>query len=150
MSATPADAQVILQLFELRRETEMRKARDWFAAQFHPQSVDDIMNTVMAFGSDGNRYFRMVTSYWEMAATMVKHGAVNEELFLDTQAEMFFIFAKIHPFLEGFREKMGSPDAMRNVETLINKSEASRKKLEVFKQRIERIRAAAAAAAQKK
>jgi len=146
MSATPADAQVIMQLFELRRETEMRKARDWFAAQFHPQSVDDIMNTLMQFGSDGNRYFRMVTSYWEMAATMVNHGAVNEQLFLETQSEMFFIFAKIHPYLEAFREKMGSPDAMRNVEALINKSEASRKKLEAFKQRIERIRAMAMAA----
>jgi len=146
MAATPADAQVIMQLYDLRREPELRKARDWFAGQFHPQSVDDIMNTVMQFGSDGNRYFRMVTSYWEMAATMANHGAVNEPLFLDTQQEMFFIFAKIHPFLEGFREKMGSPDAMKNVETLINKSEASRKKLEVFKQRIERIRAMAMAA----
>ena len=146
MSATPADAQVIMQLFELRREAEMRKARDWFAGQFHPQSVDDIMSVLSQFGSDGNRFFRMVTSYWEMAATMVNHGAVNEQLFLDTQAEMFFIFAKIHPFLDGFREKMGSPDAMKNVETLINKSEASRKKLEAFKQRIERIRAMAMAA----
>ena len=146
MPATAADAQVIMQLFELRREAEMRKARDWFATQFHPQSVDDIMNTLMQFGSDGNRYFRMVTSYWEMAATMVNHGAVNEQLFLDTQAEMFFIFAKIHPYLEAFREKMASPDAMKNVETLINKSEASRKKLEAFKARIERIRAMAMAA----
>ncbi|MGZ4788375.1 MAG: DUF4760 domain-containing protein [Terriglobales bacterium] len=146
MAATPADAQVILHLFELRREAEMRKARDWFAMQFHPQSVDDIMNVLMQFGSDGNRYFRMVTSYWEMSATMVLHGAVNEQLFLDTQAEMFFIFAKIHPYLEAFREKMGSPDAMKNVETLINKSEASKKKLEAFKQRIERIRAMAASA----
>lgn len=146
MSATPADAQVIMQLFELRREPEMRKARDWFAAQFHPQSVDDIMTVLSQFGSDGNRYFRMVTSYWEMAATMANHGAVNEQLFLDTQAEMFFIFAKIQPHLDGFREKMGSPDAMKNVETLINKSEASRKKLEAFKQRIERVRAMAMAA----
>jgi L-rhamnose mutarotase len=145
MSATPADAQVILQLFELRREAEMRKARDWFA-KFDPQSVDDIMSTVMQFGTDGNRYFRMVTSYWEMAATMANHGAVNEQLFLDTQAEMFFIFAKLHPHLQGFREKMGSPDAMKNVEMLINKSEASKKKLEAFKARIERIRAMAAAA----
>jgi len=146
MPATPADAQVILHLFELRREAEMRKARDWFGGQFHPQSIDDIMNVLSQFGSDGNRYFRMVTSYWEMAAAMVLHGAVNEQLFLDTQQEMFFIFAKLHPHLEAFREKMGSPEAMKNVETLINKSEASKKKLEVFKQRIERIRAMAAAA----
>lgn len=146
MAATPADAQVIMHLYELRREPEMRKARNWFGGEFHPQSVDDIMNVVSAFGSDQNRYFRMVTSYWEMAAAMVLNGAVHEQLFLDTQNEMFFIFAKLHSHLEGVREKMGSPEAMKKVETLINKSDESKKKLEVFKQRIERLRAAAAAA----
>ena len=145
MSATPADAQVILQLFDLRRESEMRKARDWFGAQFNPQSVDDVMSTLMGFGTDANRYFRMVTSYWEMAAALALHGSVNEQLFLDTQNEMFFIFAKLHPYLGELREKMGSPEAMKNIETLINRSEASKKKLEVFKQRFERMRAMVAA-----
>lgn len=144
MSATPADAQVIMQLFELRREAEMRKARNWFGGEFHPQSVDDVMNVVTASGTDANRYFRMVTSYWEMAAAMALHGAVNEALFLDTQNEMFFIFAKLAPYAEGFREKMGSPDAMRKVETLINKSEESKKKLQAFTERVARMRAMAA------
>ena len=146
MAATPADAQVILELYELRREPELRKARNWYAIEFNPTSADDIMAVVSDFRSDGNRYFRMVTSYWEMAASLALHGAVNEELFLDTEAEMFFIFAKLYPHLEGMREKMGSPDAMRKVETLINKSEASKKKLQVFGERIARMRAMAAAA----
>jgi len=145
MSATPADAQVIMQLYELRREPEMRKARNWYGVDFNPQSVDDVMAAVTAFGADSNRYFRMVTSYWEMAAAFVLNGAVNEQLFIETQAEMFFIFAKIHPYLEGVREKMGSPDAMKKVETLINKSEESKKKLELFKERVARVRAMAAA-----
>jgi hypothetical protein len=146
MPATAADAQVIMQLYDLRREPEMRKARNWYAMEFNPTSVDDIMKTVMDFGADGNRYFRMVTSYWEMAATMALHGAVNEELFLDTQQELFFVMAKLHPYLEGIREKMQSPDAMRKCETLINKSEASKKRLQQFMGRLERFRAMAAQA----
>jgi L-rhamnose mutarotase len=146
MAATPADAQVIMELYDLRREPEMRKARDWFGGQFHPTSLDEVMSVVTAFGTDANRYFRMVTSYWEMAATLALHGAVNEELFLDTQQEMFFVMAKLHSHLEGFREKMQSPDAMRKCETLINKSEASKKKLQAFIVRVEQLRARAAAA----
>ncbi len=142
MSATPADAQVIMHLYELRREPEMRKARDWFA-RFDPQSVDELMSTVMALGTDANRYFRMVSSYWEMAATLALHGAVNEQLFLDTQGEMFFIFAKLAPHLQGYREKLQNPDAMRKVETLINRSEESKKKLQAFSERISRMRAMA-------
>jgi len=146
MSATPADAQVVLQLFELRREEEMRKARNWYAMEFNPTSADDVMNTVLDMKSDANRYFRMVTSYWEMAATLALSGSVNEQLFLDTQNEMFFIMAKLHPYLEGVREKMQNPEAMKKCETLINKSDASKKKLEAFKVRLERFRAMAAAA----
>jgi hypothetical protein len=144
MPSTPADAQVIMQLYDLRREAELRKARNWYAMEFNPTSVDDIMKTVADFGSDANRYFRMVTSYWEMAASMALHGAVNEELFLDTQAEMFFVMSKLYPYLEGVREKMQSPDAMRKCETLINKTEAGKNKLQQFIKRLERFRAMAA------
>jgi L-rhamnose mutarotase len=149
MPATTADAQVIMQLYDLRREPELRKARNWYGLEFNPTCADDIMNIVMDFRADGNRYFRMVTSYWEMAATVALHGAVNEELFLDTQQEMFFVFAKLAPHLEAMREKMQSPDAMRKTETLINKSETGKKKLQDFIKRIERFRAMAAAAQKK-
>ena len=145
MAATPADAQVILQLFELRREAEMRKARNWFALEFNPTTVDEMMAIVMDMKSDGNRYFRMVTSYWEMAASLALHGAVNEDLFVDTQGEMFFIMAKLYPHLEGMREKMQSPQAMAKCEALINKSDASKQKLQDFVKRVERFRAMAAA-----
>jgi hypothetical protein len=145
MAATPADAQVVIELYNLRREAELRKARNWFAMEFNPKTVDELMAIVMDMKSDGNRYFRMVTSYWEMAAAMALHGAVNEELFLDTQGEMFFVMAKLAPVLEGMREKMQSPEAMKKCETLINKSEASKKKLQAFITRVERFRAMAAA-----
>lgn len=143
MAATPADAQVIMHLYELRRDTEMRKARNWFA-MFNPQSADELISTSTAAGTDENRYFRMVSSYWEMAAAMALHGAVDEQLFLDTQGEMFFIFAKLAPHLEGYRQKMQNPDAMKKVETLINRSEESKRKLQAFTERVARMRAMAA------
>jgi L-rhamnose mutarotase len=138
-----------MQLYELRREPELRKARQWFGGEFNPQSIDEFMAMIQDMRSDANRYFRMVTSYWEMAATMVLHGAINEELFLDSQQEFFFVYAKISPFLQAFREKLGSPEAMGKSEALINKTEASKKKLQVFIQRIEHFRAMAAAAHKK-
>ncbi len=144
MAATPADAQVIIHLYELRREAEMRKARNWFA-MFNPQSADEVVDAISVLGSDANRYFRMVTSYWEMAAAMVLHGAVNEQLFLDTQAEMFFMFAKLAPHLEGCREKLQNPEAMKKVETLINRNEESQKKLQAFTERVAKMREMAAA-----
>lgn len=148
MNATPADAQVVMQLYDLRREREMRKARNWFV-MFDPQSVDDLVNAVMALGSDGSRYYRMVTSYWEMAAAMVLNGAVNEQLFLDTQPEMFLIFAKLAPYLKEFRERIQNPESMKKVETLVNRSEAGRKNLQAVTERIARMRALAAAAQKK-
>jgi Rad3-related DNA helicase len=147
--ATAADAQALMQFYDLRRESEMRKARSWFGAEFNPQSFDEFMAVVMNMGSDGNRYFRMITSYWEMGATMVLHGAFNEELFLETQPEIFFVFAKVSPFLQQFREKLNSPEAMKKTETLLNKSEAAKKRLQETVKRIEQFRAMAAAASQK-
>jgi ferritin-like metal-binding protein YciE len=79
-----------------------------------------------------------------MAASLALHGAVNEELFLDTQGEMFFIMAKLYPLLDGMREKMQSPQMMQNCETLIDKSEANKQKLQDFIKRVERFRAMAA------
>jgi hypothetical protein len=148
--ATAADAQALMQFYDLRREAEMRKARNWFGMEFNPASFEDFMGIVMNMSSDGNRYFRMLTSYWEMGATMVSHGAFNEELFLETQPEIFFVFAKISPFLQQFREKLNVPEAMKKTETLLNKSEAAKKRLHDTIQRIEQFRAMAAAAAQNK
>ena len=145
MSATPADAQAIMQLYDLRREPEMRKARNWYGTEFNPSSTDELMSYIIDMRSDSNRYFRMVTSYWEMAAGMVLHGAINEELFLETQGEIFFVFAKLYPYLEGMREKMQAPEAMKKTETLLTKTEANKKRLQEFTQRIERFRAMAAA-----
>ena len=103
--ATAHDAQLILKLYDLRREAEMRKARHWFVVEFWPQSADDFLKVVNAFPSQENTWLRQVGSYWDMAASLVLQGALHEELFVQPgcSGEMFFIFAKIHPFLKEMR-----------------------------------------------
>jgi hypothetical protein len=114
----------------------MRKARD-FVSTFFPQSADDFLRLMQAWGSEENAYARQVISYWDMAASLVLRGALNEELFLDNAGEMFFTFSKIQPFLSVIRERMGAPEFLRNIETLINHSETGRTKL---KATIEHVR----------
>jgi hypothetical protein len=127
--ATTADAELILQLYELRREAEMRKARHWFAATFSPQSYEDINKTI-AGPPQESAWFRQVLGYWEMAAALVKHGAINEELFFDTSGEMWYLLGKIQPFLQDYREKTNSPNAFKIMEDLATKTETGRKRLE--------------------
>ena len=127
--ATSADAQLILQLYDLRREAEMRKARHWFAATFTPQSYEDINKTVGGPPQE-SAWFRQVLGYWEMAASLVNHGALHEDLFFDASGEMWFMLGKIQPFLQEYREKTNSPNAFKIVENLATKTEAGRKRLE--------------------
>jgi hypothetical protein len=146
---TAADAELILKLYDLRREPEMRNARNWWLVNFWPQSADDIMNVGMEMGSQENNWLRQVTGYWEMAASLVLHGAANADLFLEPSfsGEMFFVFCKVHPFLNELREKMQSPTMMGNVEKLINSTEASRERFQVFQQRVAARRKAMAESA---
>jgi hypothetical protein len=125
--STAADAQVIMQLYNLRREPEMRKARAWWLAEFWPGSVEDFMKVSAAIGTQENNWLRQVSSYWEMAASMAVHGAVSSDLFLEPSfsGEMFFLFAKLNPFLKELREK-ASPTMLRNVEQVIKSTKFSR------------------------
>lgn len=134
--ATAKDARLVLEFYDLRREAEMRKARNFYAMQFNPQSFDDVMKVVGAFGSDENRWFRQMVSYWEMGASLVLHGAVHEELFLDNAGEMFFVFCKIKPFLPELRKKFNSPEFLGHMDKLIHRSVANRKRLKVFEERM--------------
>src|SRR5947207_12782387 len=97
---TPADAELILKLYDLRREAEMRKARNWWAGAFWPQNADEVAKIVSALGSQENNWLRLVAGYWKMAASLVLHGALNEDLFLVGRysGELFFILAIVRPF----------------------------------------------------
>jgi len=135
---TTGDAQVILQLYDLRREAEMRKARTWWFASFWPQNADDFMKVMNAGGTPENAWLRQVMGYWEMAAAIAVQGAVNQELFLvpSFSGEMFNVFAKVRPFLGELRKKLGNPELLTNIETLINSSKKGRERLKQFEVRL--------------
>jgi hypothetical protein len=142
---TPADAQLILQLYDLRREAEMRKARNWVTMEFWPQSADDYVKVASAFGTDENAWLRQVTTYWDMVAAIVQQGALNEEFFFAPgmgSNEMLFIFAKVHPFLQDLREKTQSPAAFSVVEQIISKNKSARERLAMNLKRNEESRKA--------
>ena len=109
-------ADLILKLYDLRREATMRKARDWMFT-FNPTSAQDFMATMMDPEVGG--YLRMVTSYWDMAASFVNHGAIDAEMFNDTVGEHTMVFAKIEPFLAELREIFQEPKAFAHLEKVI-------------------------------
>ena len=145
---TASDADVILKLYDLRREPEMRKARNWWLTQFWPENVDDILKIANALGTQENNWLRQVGGYWELAAAMALRGAVNKELFLEPgfSGEMFFFFGKVHSLLPEFREKLQNPRVFKNVETLIMSSPEAQEFLKQTEQRIAQRRAAIAEA----
>lgn len=149
--ATAHDAGVILKLYDLRREAEMRKARNWFVTEFWPETADDYLKVANAFPSQENSWIRQVGSYWDMAASLVVQGALHEELFVQPgcSGEMFFIFAKIHPFLKELRQKMNNPSAWSNIEKVATGSKTARKRLELVSKNVENRRKAMAKSAKK-
>lgn len=140
--ANATDAQLIMQLYDLRREAEMRKARSWWAAKFWPRSADDFLKVMSAMDTQENNWQRQVIGYWSMAASFVRHGALNEDLFLQpaVSGEMFILFAKVQPFLKELREKMGDPEAFGNIEKVIVNSRYGRERLKFMLKRVEMMR----------
>lgn len=109
-------ADLILKLYDLRREDKMREARNWIFG-FHPTTVDEYWQTMMDPQVGG--YLRMVTSYWDMAASFVNHGAIDADMFNETAGEHIMIFAKIQPLLAELRERFQNPKAFQHLEKVI-------------------------------
>ncbi len=105
--ATPADAEIILRLYELRREPRMRAARQWVIHEFNPKSLDELLAVQRDFGSEHNQFWRQVVGYWEMAAAFVLRGALDEELFFDANGENVFLFAKFGRFNAEYKAQSG-------------------------------------------
>ncbi|MFN0110898.1 MAG: hypothetical protein ACKVZH_18720 [Blastocatellia bacterium] len=133
--ATGQDGELILKLYDLRRDETMRKARNFMFGEFFPSSVDDIKalfsNPELAQQS---AYFRQATSYWDMAAALVNHGAIDKELFFDTNGEYFAIWAKIGDFVSELRGFLG-PQYMANLERLIAAHPNGTQRVELMKAR---------------
>jgi len=113
--ATYQDAELILRLYDIRREPKLRDARAWFAANFSASSFADLTAKYPP-GSDHNAYFRMVASYWEMAASFVAKGIVHEELFFENNGELILVWEKIKHLVPEYRKMRSNPLLYGNLE----------------------------------
>jgi len=139
---TAADAQLIIQLYDLRREAEMRKARHWWLIDFNPQSADDFLKIAWAFGSQENAWLRQVSGYWGIVTSFVVTGVLDEDLFLQPgfSGELFFIYAKIQPFVKEIREKLDDPEFFLNVEKSVTRTKFGRDRVQFLIKRIALLR----------
>jgi len=129
------DAELILKLYDLRREKTMRDARNWFFT-FNPQSPKDFMDVLT---SDKSGYFRMVVSYWDMACSFVNNGAIDEQMFNDANGEHIFVYAKMEPFLEALRAENGNPAYLAHLEKVVKSVPNCEAKLVAVRERIKKI-----------
>jgi len=128
MLATPADAEIILKLYELRTEAEMRNARAWMTGEFWPATAEEFFAVASNAADPHNAWLRQVLTYWEMAAAMVLHGAVSAELFVDCNSEGFFLLAKFTPILDDIRAR--NPGFLTKTSELINRFSAAAQRYE--------------------
>ncbi len=140
MLATPADAEIILKLYELRTEPVMRQARAWMGGEFWPQTIEEFFAVASNPADPHNAWFRQVTGYWEMAAALVLHGAVSAELFADCNAEGFFLLAKFTPIIDGIRERM--PGFLTKTSELVNRNPPAASRFEIVLKNVENRRKA--------
>lgn len=135
----------ILKLYELRSEETMRKARDWFATVFHPESTQDILRVLVG---EHSADFRMVASYWDMAAAFVVLGAINDEMFNAINTEHVLVYAKLQPFLEEIRAMPGMPPYLylKHLEPVVQRIPDAEDRMAVMRRYMKSRREAQAAA----
>lgn len=129
------DAELILKLYDLRREPVMREARNWMFT-FNPTSIQDVLDALLG---EHSGHYRMVISYWDMAAAMVNNGAIDETLFNETNGEHIFVYSKIEPVIEDIRTMFGSPEFLRNLETLVKRIPNIDEKLIAMRERMRKF-----------
>jgi len=144
-------ANLLLRLYELRREARLREARAWYSTKFWADSAEDMLKRYPP-GSEANTRLRMVTSYWEMACGMVNRGLIDDELFFESSAEFWFVWQKIKPIATELRGLYSNPIAFRQIEVTSNRietwwSHAAPGLVEGHRRRIAQMRESAAVAA---
>jgi hypothetical protein len=138
------DADLILKLYDLRREAVMREAREWWFS-FNPTSIQDVMTTMMGPQSG---YMRMVLSYWDMACAMVVNGAIDEELFNQTNGEHMLVYMKIEPVLEDLRKMFDNQEFAKSLETVVKRMPNIEARMASMRERFKQIAAMRAQQAQ--
>jgi hypothetical protein len=136
MTNDSRSAELIMQLYDLRREATMREGRNWYV-EFFPSSAQDIIQAMVDPKTSG--YYRMVVSYWDMAASFVNRGAIDEEMFMETCGESMMVFAKIEPFVSEVRTILGNPNYAKNLEALAMKMPDARNALAARREMLSRM-----------
>lgn len=119
---TPAQVDLHLRLYELRREQKLRAARDWFANHFFAESMDDV-NRLAPQRSEENAYLRMTITYWEMVCALLDYGLLHEDLFFETTGEQYMVWDRLRPLVPVMREQFGNPKALGHLESAAKKYE---------------------------
>lgn len=115
--STYDDANLILRLYELRRDERMRAARRWYMEHFGPSTLAE-MRELCPPGSDANASFRQVSSYYEMVASFITSGVLNEELYFQSGGELYLVYIRLEPFLDELREAFKNPGVYKNLEAV--------------------------------
>ena len=129
------DADLILKLYDLRREKTMREARTWFFT-FSPQNPQDFMEVLT---SEKSGLYRMVISYWDMACSLVNNGAIDAEMFNDANGEHIFVYAKLEPFIPMLREQLGSPQFLAHLEKTVKEIPDYEQRLATIRERMAKL-----------
>ena len=137
MSSNYESADLLLKLYDLRREATMRQARQWFIT-FNPGSADDI---VTAIRGEHSAHFRMVTTFWDMAASLVNNGAIDERMFNDANGEHVVVFAKLEPSLAEYRTRAQAPQYLKQLEQLVLRLPDARERLATTRERFKQMAA---------
>jgi len=124
---THDQANLMLRLYELRRDPRMREARDWFVLECHASSPQELMSKIPP-GSKENASYRMVTSYWEMVAGMVNRGLIDDEFFFENGGEGWLVYDRLRPFLAATREMNGA-NVLAQLESYGKRFEAWRERV---------------------
>jgi hypothetical protein len=143
MTDSASAASLLLKLYELRTEPTLRQARAWFAFEFHPSTAREVLSTWLGPGHESAPY-RMVTSYWDMAASFVTQGAIPADMFNAANTEHFALYAKLRPFLGEVRAATRYPDYLSHVERLVTSPTDATERIDVFDRYMQRQRALAA------
>ena len=122
-------ADLILKLYELRRDPALREARHWYSTQFRPAKAEEMVALFMS-GAAASAHLRMVTSYWEMACAMVNRGAIDAELFAKSNGEFMGFFSILEPHLAELREMINEPDLFGEWERAVRAVPGAAERLE--------------------
>src|SRR5713226_6587628 len=124
---TNEQVNLMLRLYEERREPRLREAREWFSANFHVKNEEDLMR-VCPPGSQANAYMRMVLTYWEMVASIVNRGQIDEDFFFENSGEQWGVWEQVKPVIGTWRTMFSSPKFLSNLEEQCKRLEAWREK----------------------